>query len=276
MAKRKASSAATARSRHQRSGRVATVPARGSRPRARQRPRQRPAKSPAKRTARPATREAGEGHQGVEDQEGRASQAGPRSPRSVKAAKAAKAAKARRPKAAVKSQQGRQGRQAPQASQPPRSPARLRRRRRREAPDAASWPSGSTCSTSTATGGGSWTTTIDLPDPALLARPRPHGLGGAHRPSGTEGALRQAHRNQPRPDRRRRGCRLGIGLQHRRRSARGRQPDARIRTSSTTSAQPSAWSTTTTRNWKAPSKIEERDRHRWEFDPASSDDFDER
>ena len=49
----------------------------------------------------------------------------------------------------------------------------------------------------------------------------------------------------------------------------------RIRTVSTTSGRRSGSSTQDSEELKAADKISERDRHRWELDPASAEDYPE-
>ena len=123
--------------------------------------------------------------------------------------------------------------------------AASRRRRPRRRQRTTSADRRQSARASTAPGGRS----TKRPDAAVVAGHGPPRLGRAHRPrrDGRD-SLREHTRHDARHHRRRRRRRRRGRVLQRRRSARRRQPDARIRTSSTTSARRWASNTRTTRS----------------------------
>ena len=119
-----------------------------------------------------------------------------------------------------------------------------------------------------------------LDDPAP---PLPSSLDLDQRPSAARSGRaeleeRQRHHrgDQPGHDGRRRRRRLGGGLQRRRRSAGRRQPDAGSDGGRGGRARRSASNTRTAKSSPRRRRSRTRDRHRWELDPASSEDYPER
>ena len=162
---------------------------------------------------------------------------------------------------------------APKAARRP-AKAALRPRRRRRAKRAAGKPAAAARSAARSTAPARTLDEIG-PDPALLPR---HGPPRRRRPAPAAPKCRERSRDH-------RGhdpdltagdvdadARTPISAATRRRAATTRRP---TRTSSTRSARRSASNTRTTRSCRASDKIAERDRHRWELDPASSEDYKE-
>ena len=115
----------------------------------------------------------------------------------------------------------------------------------------------------------------ERPDAALQPRPGPRPLRRPIRPAEAPGLAAGPQRDQPGHDRRRRRCGLGRCVRSRRRSARGDNPTPdQDRVDDIGKALGVDYEDN--EELKASDKITERDKHRWELDPASSEDYRDR